>query len=62
MTELKGTFEIDLKWTPAEGGGMHVYDGVLSVLERQTGLHLEPRVLNCDVLVIDHLDRQPTAN
>jgi len=31
-------------------------------LERATGLAIEKRVLDRDILVVDHIDREPTAN
>jgi uncharacterized protein (TIGR03435 family) len=35
---------------------------IFTALERQLGLKLEKRKAQLDVVVIDHLDRQPTEN
>jgi uncharacterized protein (TIGR03435 family) len=65
MTGLKGAYEIDLHWTPEyedRPGIGRKEVGILSVLEEKLGLKLEARKLPFDRIVVDHVDRIPTAN
>ena len=65
MTGLKGAYKIDLHWTPEyeEVPGASRKDvGILSVLEDQLGLKLESRKMPFDRIVVDHVERIPSAN
>lgn len=70
-TNLTGTFDVELKWTPAdtglEGGqrdqtvALPEGPSLFSALQEQLGLKLEPREELLDVIVIDRIER-PTPN
>jgi uncharacterized protein (TIGR03435 family) len=66
MTEIKGRYKINLHWVPdfdtVEAGEVRKDKGILSVLEAQLGLKLQPRKMPVDILVIDHVERTPTRN
>lgn len=63
QTELKGFFDLKVKWTPddqridADSG-----PSVFTALEEQLGLKLQARKLAVDILVVDHAERAPTEN
>jgi uncharacterized protein (TIGR03435 family) len=67
-TGIDGMFDIALNWKPnelleyeAKGGSK---DGVslFTALRQQLGLRLVPKKADIDLLIIDHLDKTPTAN
>jgi uncharacterized protein (TIGR03435 family) len=65
LTELKGSWDFDVKWTPrppmlvqAGSDGITIFDAV----EKQLGLKLEPRQLPTPVLVVDSVNQRPTDN
>jgi uncharacterized protein (TIGR03435 family) len=63
-TNLTGTFDIKLRWTPfqaAQSGVQQDAPTLFSALQEQLGLKLEPREELIDVVVIDHIER-PTPN
>lgn len=63
-TGLKGSYSFTLEFTverPDTPVGAAVPD-VFSAVEEQLGLRLKPHRTPMDVLVIDHLDKSPTAN
>jgi uncharacterized protein (TIGR03435 family) len=77
MTGLSGEFEIRLAWTrddaPADQGSGGSGDApsvsasipmssLYSALQEQLGLKLEPRRSLVEMLVIDHVEKVPTAN
>jgi uncharacterized protein (TIGR03435 family) len=63
-TELKGSWDFDLKFTPkvlepiAGADAVSLFDAV----DKQIGLKLEERTLPRTVLVIDQVNRKPTDN
>jgi uncharacterized protein (TIGR03435 family) len=63
-TELKGTYDFDLKWTgrnqlaAAGADGISVFDAV----EKQLGLKLELRKSPLPVVVVESVDQKPTDN
>jgi uncharacterized protein (TIGR03435 family) len=61
MTGLTGVYDIDLHWTPPESPSI-VDPAILSVVEKKLGLRLEKRTLPFNVLVVDHVEKAPTAN
>jgi uncharacterized protein (TIGR03435 family) len=70
FTGLKGTYDIDLTWTPdpdfERPGPAEVPAGsavgLFTALRESLGLRLEARKEPAEVLVIDHIERVPTAN
>jgi uncharacterized protein (TIGR03435 family) len=72
-TNLAGRFNVQLRWTPADGenpldpGGIALppadpsLPSVFTAIQEQLGLKLESARGNVEVLVIDHVE-QPTAN
>jgi uncharacterized protein (TIGR03435 family) len=64
MTHLEGSFDFDLTWTgraalAAKGrDGISVFDAV----DKQLGLKLELKDVPLPGLVVDHVNRNPTAN
>ena len=75
-TGLSGTYDITLYWGPnarretsaanADGSPLAplAAEGptLLSAMQSQLGLKLEPNKLTIDVFVIDHIDKTPTEN
>lgn len=64
MTGVQGIYHIDLHWAPEDGRtSSGTYDPLFwMVAERDTGLKIEKRDVPRDVLVIDHAEREPSAN
>jgi len=64
MTNLKGAWDFDVKWTgrgdlPAAGAdGISIFDAV----EKQLGLKLELQNIPLPVIVVDKVNRKPTEN
>ena len=48
--------------SPAEAGQPDAAPDLFSALEKQLGLKLEKSKTQLDVIVIDHMDKQPTEN
>ncbi len=70
-TNLKGVFDFTLEWSPDETQKMNADEPVaaaptgpslFSALQEQLGLKLEGRKGPVEVLVIDHMEKTPTAN
>ncbi len=65
MTELAGSFEVDLNWTPdenaAQAAGING-PSISSAVQEELGLRLEPRKYPYELLVIDHAEKIPTRN
>ena len=78
MTELKGTFDIDLEFTSENApGGMRsassatearpqdensLAPNIFTVLQEKLGLKLDPRKAPLDIYVVDHAEKVPTEN
>lgn len=63
-TELKGRYDLDLRWTTDDAAASAPADappGLFTALQEQLGLKLEPARAMADVLVIDKVER-PGAN
>ncbi len=65
MTELKGSFDIELAWSPEDLA--KTSDGadeasVFTALQERLGLKLDPRKGAVELLVIDHVEKVPTQN
>ena len=70
-TGLTGTFDVSLSWSPAEGitpgdasGTAAESSGpsLFAALREQLGLRLESGKGPVEILVVDHIDRTPSAN
>jgi uncharacterized protein (TIGR03435 family) len=59
-TGLVGAFDIDLKWTPEDSNGTG--PSVLTAVQEQLGLRLEPGKGAVETLIVDHAERTPTEN
>lgn len=53
MTGIEGTYKIEMRWSPDAG-----IDSALG----QLGLRIEKRTMPYEVIIVDHLERVPTAN
>lgn len=64
MTHLEGSFDFDLTWTPRVALIAKGHDGIsiFDALEKQLGLKLELKDVPAPGLVVDHVNRNPTAN
>ncbi len=65
QTDLKGSFDFDFRFTaklpaaiPTTGEPIPLFDAI----ERQLGLKVKPTTAPAPVLVVDHVNRQPTPN
>jgi uncharacterized protein (TIGR03435 family) len=65
MTNIPGIYDIKLRWTP-EGADPSVNPSlptsIFTALQEIAGLKLEPQRLPIEILVVDHIERQPTEN
>jgi uncharacterized protein (TIGR03435 family) len=64
MTHLEGSFDFSLTWTPRAALTAKGHDGisVFDAVEKQLGLKLELKDVPVPGLVVDHVNRNPTAN
>jgi uncharacterized protein (TIGR03435 family) len=70
QTEIKGRYDITLKWTPDVGAAPMKYDNasqgssgpsIFTAIQEQLGLKLEPTRAQAQVLIIDHAE-MPSGN
>ncbi len=63
-TKLEGSFDFDLSWTPRQALTAKGKDGIsiFDAVEKQLGLKLELKDVPQPGLVVDHVNRNPTAN
>ena len=63
LTELKGVYDLTMDWTPDEAAAADaVAPTLLTALQQQLGLKLQPQKAPIEVLVVDHLERVPVEN
>jgi uncharacterized protein (TIGR03435 family) len=69
MTDLPGVYNLVLNFTPEnaeplkeEGAKKEVYPPLLTAIQEQWGLKLEPKKAPLEILVIDRIERVPTEN
>jgi uncharacterized protein (TIGR03435 family) len=64
MTGLKGKYAIDLRFAPEDeiSGNADLAPSLLMALQEQLGLRLDARKAPMEMLVIDRLEKTPTAN
>jgi uncharacterized protein (TIGR03435 family) len=60
-TGIEGNYEIDLKYAPKEDPSSEL-PSLVTALEEQMGLRLEPEMIPVEFVVIDHLDKVPVEN
>ena len=63
-TGVAGTYAIDLKFDPQQGGGTEdsALPSLFTALQEQTGLQLKPAEVPVEMLVVDHIEKEPTEN
>jgi uncharacterized protein (TIGR03435 family) len=62
LTGMQGVYNIDLKWKPNEiNGGTMPDNGIFHALN-QLGLRLVARTVPFETVIIDQIERVPTAN
>ncbi|HEY6345249.1 MAG TPA: TIGR03435 family protein [Bryobacteraceae bacterium] len=76
LTQMKGTYDVDLAWAPQQGleatpplsndPGNSTDDpslgSIFTAIRESLGLRLEPRKEGIEVFVIDHIERLPIEN
>jgi uncharacterized protein (TIGR03435 family) len=64
QTGLGGKFDITMEWTPDESRATepNAPPGLFTAIQEQLGLKLEAKKAPVDVLVIDRIERRPSAN
>ncbi len=66
MTGLPGFYTFALDWTPADAavapGVNPVWEALREATESKLGLKLENRKAPIGIVVIDHVEKVPTAN
>jgi uncharacterized protein (TIGR03435 family) len=63
FTGLKGTFDLTLDWSPNDAeAGAATGPAIFTAIQEQLGLRLEARKVPLEVMVVDHVNRVPTAN
>jgi uncharacterized protein (TIGR03435 family) len=62
-TGLTGEYDIEICWAPASAG-LETSSGptIFQAVRQRLGLSLDPVKTMVDVVVIDHIERNPTAN
>jgi len=63
-TELKGTWDFDIKWTGRGQFGQAGADGIsiFDAVDKQLGLKLEAQKVPSPVLIVDSVNQKPTEN
>jgi uncharacterized protein (TIGR03435 family) len=59
QTGISGRFDLTLKYDPSPTG---VGPSLADALQAQLGLRLESTKAPVEVLIVDHIERKPTAN
>jgi uncharacterized protein (TIGR03435 family) len=73
LTELKGTYNIDIKWARDDMGGAAAagdapptgstpFPSIFSALQESLGLKLESRTAPIEYIVVDKAEKDPTEN
>jgi uncharacterized protein (TIGR03435 family) len=62
LSEIKGVFNITLEWTPDEAGSDTAGPTLLTAIQQQLGLKLQPQKAPIDMIVVDHVERVPVEN
>ncbi len=61
-TELKGEYDLTLEWTPDDAGADAAGPTLLTALQQQLGLKLQPSKAPIELLVVDSVERKPVEN
>jgi uncharacterized protein (TIGR03435 family) len=71
LTRLSALYDLRLEWTPdaspqppteADTGATEPELSLFTALQEQLGLRLESQEVPADVVVVDHIGREPTEN
>jgi uncharacterized protein (TIGR03435 family) len=67
QTEQKGLYDISLEWTPEDpsrAGGDDTEPGpsFFTAVSDQLGLRLQPQKVPMDLVIVDRIEKAPTAN
>jgi uncharacterized protein (TIGR03435 family) len=62
LTEMKGVFDLTLDWTPEKAGDDADGPTLLTALQQQLGLKLQPHKAPIEMIVVDHAERIPVEN
>jgi uncharacterized protein (TIGR03435 family) len=60
-TGLAAAYDLKLEWTPDENAS-DVLPTLFTALQEQLGLRLETQKVSVDVVIVDHIEKTPTAN
>jgi uncharacterized protein (TIGR03435 family) len=60
-TEVKGLYEVDLHFAP-EAATDSTLPSLFTALEEQVGLKLVPQRVPVEMLIVDHVESEPTEN
>ena len=66
-TGLKGEYDLSLDWTPEPQDTLPAasepsFPSLLTALQEQLGLKLQPKQVTIEILVIDHIEKNPAEN
>ena len=63
QTGLTGRYDLKLEWTPDGGAALAAPElSIFTAIREQMGLRLEPSKVRVEVVVVDSVERTPTAN
>jgi uncharacterized protein (TIGR03435 family) len=65
MTGLTGVYDFKLEWVPDESkstAGGPSGPSIFTALQEQLGLRVRARKVPLEILVVDHVEREPTEN
>jgi len=63
MTGIKGDYDFVLKWSPDDASaGASSSGSIFTALQEQLGLKLETRKISARIVVIEHMEKVPSAN
>uniref|UniRef100_Q01NA8 Soil-associated protein, TIGR03435 family n=1 Tax=Solibacter usitatus (strain Ellin6076) TaxID=234267 RepID=Q01NA8_SOLUE len=62
LSDMKGVYNITLEWTPDEAGADASGPTLLTAIQQQLGLRLQPQKAPIEILVVDHAERIPVEN
>ncbi len=60
-TEITGNYDVKLSFAP-DGATDSLFPSIFTAVQEQLGLKLEPQKVPVEMLLIDHLEKLPSAN